>query len=147
LFEKIEKYYGKIFVQKALGALTVAKPGLSQLELEDILSCDDELLDDIFQYWVPPLRRFPTSIICRLWRDIGGYLVERGSEGVSVYKWYHRQFQEAAEERFVPKSNKEQLEQRHQALVLGKLLCLTIMLILTERSQNLILRFDEDEKT
>eukprot|EP01103_Thecamoeba_quadrilineata_P016414 TRINITY_DN5482_c0_g1_i1.p1 TRINITY_DN5482_c0_g1~~TRINITY_DN5482_c0_g1_i1.p1 ORF type:complete len:1835 (+),score=369.73 TRINITY_DN5482_c0_g1_i1:132-5507(+) len=115
LFERLEKYYGTIFVHRALGYLTVAKHGLSQLELEDVLSCDDDLLDDIFQYWVPPIRRFPTSILCRLWRDIGGYLVERGSEGVNVYTWYHQQFFTVASERFT--SNEDTRQQLHQSLV------------------------------
>ena len=52
LFERIEKRHGKVFVSRTLAYITAAKSGLTESELEDILSCDDDVLEDVFQYWV-----------------------------------------------------------------------------------------------
>ncbi|CAC5426735.1 unnamed protein product [Mytilus coruscus] len=41
LFEELEVCHGQIFVSRALGYLTASKKGLSEAELEDILSCDN----------------------------------------------------------------------------------------------------------
>lgn len=68
-------------------------------ELEDILSCDDEVLNDVYQWWEPPVRRLPPLLWVRIQTDLGPYLVERGLKGgTPVLSWYHRQFREAAEE-------------------------------------------------
>ena len=68
-------------------------------ELEDILSCDDEVLNDVYEWWVPPVRRLPPLLWVRIQTDLGPYLVERGLKGgTPVLSWYHRQFREAAEE-------------------------------------------------
>ncbi len=68
-------------------------------ELEDILSCDEEVLQDVFQWWVPPLRRIPPLLWVRIRSELAPYLVERGLEGgAPVLTWYHRQFSETAAE-------------------------------------------------
>lgn len=72
---------------------------LAANELEDILSCDDEVLNDVYEWWVPPVRRLPPLLWVRIQTDLGPYLVERGLKGgTPVLSWYHRQFREAAEE-------------------------------------------------
>lgn len=125
-----------------------AKHGLSEFELEDILSCDDDVLNDVYQFWTPPIRRLPPLLIVRLRHDLNRYLgtslltflsffntdrgcvkcmcfcgrpfalknwiyllaiihlslwtvlVNRGDSGVQIMGWYHRQFWEAAEDRY-----------------------------------------------
>ena len=44
LFEKIEKQHGKILVSAALGYITASKGGLSEAELDDLLSLDDKVM-------------------------------------------------------------------------------------------------------
>jgi hypothetical protein len=51
-----------------------ARNGLSESELEDILSCDDDVLNDVYQYWNPPLRRLPPLMMARLRTDLQQYL-------------------------------------------------------------------------
>ena len=51
-----------------------AKHGLSEFELEDILSCDDDVLNDVYQFWTPPTRRLPPLLIVRLRYDLNRYL-------------------------------------------------------------------------
>ena len=47
LFDRLESRYGRLFVDRALSYITAAKNGLAVVELEDILSCDDEVLDSV----------------------------------------------------------------------------------------------------
>jgi len=47
LFDRLETRYGRMFVSRALGYVTAAKNGLAVAELEDILSCDDDVLDSV----------------------------------------------------------------------------------------------------
>jgi len=47
LFGRLEMRYGRVFVSHALAYVTAAKNGLALAELEDILSCDDDVLDSV----------------------------------------------------------------------------------------------------
>ena len=120
LFERLESRYGETFVHHALSYITVAKYGLSLAELEDILSCDDVVLDVIFEWWIPPFRRIPPLLWARVRNELGIYLAERGTDGISAYGWYHRQFWETARERYLNRtfgSNAEPfIEKAHEAL-------------------------------
>ncbi|XP_069135784.1 NACHT domain- and WD repeat-containing protein 1-like isoform X3 [Argopecten irradians] len=100
LFSKLESKHGQMLVSRALGYLTASRSGVSESELEDVLSCDDDVLNDVYQYWEPPIRRLPPLLLVRLKTDIHQYIVERGSDGISVLNWYHRQFKEAAGDRY-----------------------------------------------
>ncbi len=52
------------------------RSGMSENELEDILSCDDVVLNDVYQYWVPPIRRLPPLLLVRIKTDLRQYLGE-----------------------------------------------------------------------
>ena len=43
-------------VSRILGYLTAARQGLSDSEIMDLLSCDEEVLNEIFVYNTPPGR-------------------------------------------------------------------------------------------
>ena len=49
LFDRVERYHGKTFVSHALSYLTASRNGLSDNELDDLLSLDDVVLDDVFE--------------------------------------------------------------------------------------------------
>ncbi|XP_067673031.1 NACHT and WD repeat domain-containing protein 2-like [Haliotis asinina] len=100
LFLKLERAHGRMFVSRALGYLTISRRGLTETELEDILSCDDDVLNDVYMYWTPPIRRLPPLLLVRLKTEFNQYLVDKGADGVRVFFWYHRQFIEAAYERY-----------------------------------------------
>lgn len=51
-----------------------AKNGATEAELEDILSCDDDVLNDVYMYWTPPMRRLPPLLLVRVRTDINQYL-------------------------------------------------------------------------
>ena len=101
MFQRLERRHGKILVSHALAYITASKNGLTEPELEDLLSLDDEVLNDVYQYWTPPVRRLPPLLWIRIRSDIGDYLTERGADGTQVVFWYHRQFIEAARERYL----------------------------------------------
>ena len=117
LFEDLERKHGSILVSHALGYLTAAKNGRTQTELEDVLSCDDEVLNDVYQYWDPPVDtivRIPASLWKRIHYDIEEFLVERQADGKTVVAWYHRQFWETAQDRYLNSS--DIMKKRHELL-------------------------------
>ncbi|XP_048576749.1 NACHT and WD repeat domain-containing protein 2 isoform X2 [Nematostella vectensis] len=101
LFKRLERRHGTVLVRHALAYITAAKHGLSEPELEDILSCDEEVLDEVFQYWTPPVRRIPPLLWARIRAELNSYVVERGTDGARVVTWYHRQFHEVATKRYL----------------------------------------------
>ena len=50
---------------------------------------------------VPPVRRIPPLLWLRLKHDLSSYLADRGADEAMVVTWYHRQFKEAANERYL----------------------------------------------
>lgn len=105
LFERVEKQHGRILVFHALAYITASKSGLSESELEDLISLDDKVLDDVYQYHLPPTRRIPPLLWTRIRNDLPNYLSEREADGVNVMNWYHRQFRDTAKERYFKNMN------------------------------------------
>jgi hypothetical protein len=105
LFDRLEHDHGVTFVQRALGYLTAARFGLSLQELEDVLSCDEDVLETVYVWWTPPVRRCPPMMLAQLQSKLAEYLVVRGtissSAGSGVLAWRHRQFTEVARARYV----------------------------------------------
>ena len=105
-YEYLEENYGRILVQRALGYITAGGNGLTEAELEDVLSLDDEVLNDVYQYWDPPVEgvvRIPVLLWKRIRHNIDDYLVQQHADGKTVLAWYHRQFVESARARYVEK--------------------------------------------
>jgi hypothetical protein len=92
LFNRVENAHGKILVSHALAYVTAAKNGLSDSEVEDLISIDETVLNDIYQYHLPPIRRIPPLLWTRIKADVPAYLSEREADGISVVFWFHRQF-------------------------------------------------------
>ena len=93
-----------VLVQATLGFVTYSVGGVSDVEMEDLLSLHDEVLDFVFQYSTPNIRRLPSHVWLRLKGALSDLLVE-GDGGCLV--WYHRQLKETAEAYF--SSHKRQL--------------------------------------
>ena len=105
LLDRIESQHGKILVSHALAYLTASKSGLSEAELEDLLSLDEKVLNDVYQYHLPPVRRIPSLLWTRIRSDLPSFFAEREADGVNVIFWYHRQFIEASRERYFKNIN------------------------------------------
>ena len=105
LYERIEGQHGKILVSHALGYITASKSGVSEAELEDLLSLDEKVLNDVYQYHIPPVRRIPPLLWTRIRNDLPHYFSEREADGVNVINWYHRQFIEVSNDRYFKNLN------------------------------------------
>ena len=98
LFERLATDHGAKLVRAALAYITLANAGVSETELNHLLSLEDDVLADSYQWWVPPVRIAPPLLLTRLLTDLAPYLTRRGDgSGVELVSWYHRQFWEAAE--------------------------------------------------
>ncbi|PAA68124.1 hypothetical protein BOX15_Mlig007860g1 [Macrostomum lignano] len=115
LFDALEDRYGQLMVRLTLGFITVGVNGLSELELEDALSCQDDLLNELYRYHDPPIKgvvRVPPLLWSRMQQDIGDFVVTRITDGKATLMWYHRLFREAAERRYAPPEAQRDLHQR-----------------------------------
>ncbi|XP_045212433.2 NACHT and WD repeat domain-containing protein 2-like [Mercenaria mercenaria] len=108
LFQTLSKKFGTLLVSHALGFVTVGLSGLTEFEIDDALSCDDEVLDEVYRFHDPPVQgivQIPPLLWARIWYDIRGYLVERFSYGKTTLNWYHREFVLAATEMYTKGDN------------------------------------------
>ena len=67
-------------LHKVIGSfiwLHSAKHGLTEGEMEDLLSLCDPVLSDVYQYWTPPIRRLPPLLWVRVKSELQEYLVTR----------------------------------------------------------------------
>ncbi|CAF2935590.1 unnamed protein product [Rotaria sp. Silwood2] len=95
LYSKRSQKHGEILFERAMAYLRQAG-GLSETELEDMLSADSEVLQSIFIHYLPPLSifRLPSTLWIRIRNDMQKYLVEKTVDNVSVIYFYHRSFLE-----------------------------------------------------
>ena len=104
LLRRFEQKFGEVFVCYALGYLTIGRGGLSEVELEDVLSCNDQVLNSVYQYHPPPVEgvvRIPPLLCSRLKHDLGDYVIERKTMGMTTIFWYHRQFVESVSDEYI----------------------------------------------
>eukprot|EP00055_Hartaetosiga_balthica_P018207 m.130628 g.130628 ORF g.130628 m.130628 type:complete len:1726 (-) comp9469_c0_seq1:486-5663(-) len=102
VLDEVEVVHGKGVVRAVLTYLTASQGGLSDAEMGDLLSLNDDVLDEVFEWWVPPVRRIPPLIFTRIISDLRGTIVQRGAEGgVTVNAWFHRQHWETATRRYL----------------------------------------------
>ncbi|MBN3281948.1 NWD2 protein, partial [Polyodon spathula] len=115
LFWSLENKLGSRFVLRALGYITMAKTGLSEMELEDILSLDNSVLSEIIvsTNLQNPLR-ISYILIGKLKEDLNGYLVERQVRNVTLLVWANRHLQLIAQKLYL--SNEEDVHQMHSLL-------------------------------
>lgn len=101
----------------------MAKNGLSNTEMEDLLSCDDAVLQDTYLYHLPAsetLIRLPPLLWRRVNYDLREYLVQRQAGGKDIINWYHRQFAETAESRYAPPKVRKRLHGAIADYFMGK---------------------------
>ncbi|OWK12295.1 NWD1, partial [Cervus elaphus hippelaphus] len=90
LCARLEQTHGRLLVARVLGYI---EHGLSEAELKDVLSLDDEVLQSVYQDWTPPskeLLRFPPLLWVRLRRDLGNCLARRPVDGFTLLAIAHR---------------------------------------------------------
>ncbi|CAF2768681.1 unnamed protein product [Rotaria sp. Silwood2] len=88
LFHHLEKVHNCLLFTRAMIYMTACRNGISQNELEDVLSLDDEVLESIFQHYIPPVRRLPGILWTRIRNDLDEYITEKEADDSSVIYWY-----------------------------------------------------------
>uniref|UniRef100_A0A672SH89 NACHT and WD repeat domain containing 1 n=1 Tax=Sinocyclocheilus grahami TaxID=75366 RepID=A0A672SH89_SINGR len=107
--ESLEESHGKKLVSHALCFILLSRSGLSEAELQDVLSLDNDVLAEIYKYWLPPshtLLRFPRLHWSRLRHDLTAHLTERWEGGVILLGFTHRQFAELIRKRYLSRDMK-----------------------------------------
>ncbi|NXK54800.1 NWD1 protein, partial [Chauna torquata] len=108
LCERLEKSHGTVLVAHVLGYIASSRNGLSDMELKDILSLDNEVLSEIHHCHLPSSKailRFPPLHWARLRRDMGECLAERKADGFTLLGFAHRQFVETVQNRYLSKQD------------------------------------------
>ncbi|NWG14677.1 MAG: DUF4062 domain-containing protein [Acidobacteria bacterium] len=107
LFQRLadEANHGPVVVSHVLGYLAAARYGGAEDEMLELLSRNDEVWLDVIgnsrrRYHNPPERLLPAIIWARLYLDLAPYLTVRASPGGTVIRFFHRQFQALAAERY-----------------------------------------------
>jgi hypothetical protein len=85
LYSKLSNKHGEILFERAMAYLRQAG-GLTERELEDMLSADNEVLQSIFTHYLPPVSifRLPSTLWIRIRNDMHKYLVEKTVDNVIV---------------------------------------------------------------
>jgi hypothetical protein len=117
LFRRLAKpaSHGELFVSHALGYLAASRYGLSEDELLDVLSADEEVKADFLQRSPrsPNVDRLPVVVWSRLYFDLEPYLSEHAADGTTLLTFYHNQLREAVTTQFLAE---EEGRARHAAL-------------------------------
>ncbi|MDP2767727.1 MAG: hypothetical protein Q8O41_09815, partial [Candidatus Methanoperedens sp.] len=110
-----ESNHGSMLVERSLGYLAASRNGLTEDEMLDVLSQDDELYQDFLKrtYHKPPEQRLPVVVWSRLYFDLEPYLTERSADGTTLLAFFHRQLGEVVMEDYV---KGEEKKEHHRAL-------------------------------
>uniref|UniRef100_A0A667Y128 NACHT and WD repeat domain containing 1 n=1 Tax=Myripristis murdjan TaxID=586833 RepID=A0A667Y128_9TELE len=104
LFLSLEEKHGKKLVGAALGYIALAREGLLEAELRDVLSLDDDVIGEVYRYSLPPnpsLIRLPPLLWARLRWDLGENLTESWVDGVAMLRLQNRQLSVAVSARYL----------------------------------------------
>lgn len=92
LLDRLRAAHGATLVCATLAHILLTK-GISETELNHVLSLDDDVLVEAYEWWLPPVRIVPPVLIARLLSDLSPYLTRRGEgSGGELISWYHREF-------------------------------------------------------
>ncbi|XP_047933726.2 NACHT domain- and WD repeat-containing protein 1 isoform X1 [Anser cygnoides] len=108
LCDRLEKSHGTVLVAHVLGYIASSRNGLSDMELKDVLSLDDEVLAEIHHCHLPSSKailRFPPLHWAQLRRDMGECVAERKADGFTLLGFAHRQFVEMVQNRYLSKQD------------------------------------------
>ncbi|CAF4119197.1 unnamed protein product [Adineta steineri] len=108
LFDHLKTVHNSILFHRAICYMTACRNGISQNELEDVLSLDDDVLKSVFEHYIPPIRRLPGILWTRIRNDLDEYITEKEVDNSSVIYWYHRRFIEVANTQYISRMNSDE---------------------------------------
>lgn len=94
-----DEHHGALFIDRALGYLAAGRQGLTEDELVDVLSQDEDVLQNFQERSPnsPTVNRLPFIVWSRLRAEVEPYLTERQADNTTVLNFYHRQVRDAVE--------------------------------------------------
>jgi len=110
--------HGENLVSHALSYLRCARHGLTEDEMLDLLARDKEYFDDFLEHIRHELpktngeRRLPVVIWSRLYHDLERYLTWRAGDNTSLLAFFHRQFGEVVDEKYLDEEKKTSLHKK-----------------------------------
>ena len=87
LFKQLQIKHNNVLFRRALSYMTACRNGITQNELEDVLSIDDDVLKSVFEHYIPPLKRLPGILWTRIRNDLDEYVTEKQVDDSSVIYW------------------------------------------------------------
>ncbi|XP_074523717.1 NACHT domain- and WD repeat-containing protein 1 [Halichoeres trimaculatus] len=105
----LEEKHGKELVGGALGYIALAREGLLESELRDVISLDDDVIAEVYRHSLPPtpsLIRLPPLLWARLRRDLEDQLEERWTRRVAFISFNNRRLCEAVQARYLTSERK-----------------------------------------
>lgn len=107
----LEEKHGKVVVARSLGYLTLSRFGLTEAELTDILSCDDEVLLPFLpaEDYAPYKLRVPEAVVERLLLDLRGFLKSQNILGTQTLFWVSRHFILVIQKRYLGLDNHQKM--------------------------------------
>jgi hypothetical protein len=90
-FNQLESTHGKALVSQTMPKLAAAVHGLSDLEVEELLCLEEDVLDEVYDTVVPPLRRIPQLTWPDLKDVLDTWLIPTLSGSVPVNRLKHAQ--------------------------------------------------------
>ena len=113
IFERLENVYGTFLIECISSYLALFSGGLSETELLDTLSCNDDVLKKVYENHnpsTPSAIRFPHLLWARIYSDLASYIDERQTDGKTTLCWYHSVFRQAVFKRYMNKDSKKLLD-------------------------------------
>jgi len=101
LLSKLERYHGYKLVSRAFAYIAATRFGLSEDELIDVLSFDEEVMKDVLQYHTPDPRALPPIVLLRLLLDSGELVTKRNVLKAHRFFFYHNQFKEVIAQQYM----------------------------------------------
>ena len=103
--------HGEVLVSHGLGYMAAVKNGLSEDEIVDILSLDEEVMTDFRSRSIksPESNQIPIVIWARLLMDLEPYLMERKAFSTVMLDFYHTQENEVIKKEILSKDNMQMI--------------------------------------
>ncbi|EDV28760.1 uncharacterized protein TRIADDRAFT_18313, partial [Trichoplax adhaerens] len=112
LFDRLEMIHGKALFSRTAIYITSTRYGLTENEIQDLLSCDHQVMEEIHRYQPDQaIIAVPALLWLRLKHDLNDYVLEHEINGLTVMRWYHQQFIEVVRQRYL--SNDQIQEEIH----------------------------------
>jgi WD40 repeat protein len=106
---RLRARYGDQLVDSGLAYVQASREGLSEFELLDLLSLDEEVMREFSRRWyhTGKVTRLPTALWARFAQDLGPFTAEREVAGLVLMTLFHRQLLEIVDEDcYRPQSNR-----------------------------------------